>query len=1165
MAQAELIASRYEVIRTLGSGGMGVVYLVEDLRQQRRQMALKTLHAVGDPEAVASFQSEFRNLRGVVHPHIPEMYDFGTIVSSPATGGAPMQYFTSEFVEGQPLHELRDVWEPAQLHEVIVAMARALAFLHGRGMLHRDIKPENVLARLSAEGNLELLKLVDFGLATHMSDPRRSRTVERAVSGTIDYLAPEIINGGAASIASDLYAFGTLLFKLVTGRLPFASTDPIAATKAKTTHEAPPPLHFRPRLSVGLSDLISSLLRLNPAERPASARRVISLLNEREGTEFPFATLETRIAYIRSATSFSNLDARARLTQLKKQLESLNPLPVIVRGPRGLGRVRLIREFASELTIDGQTVRVVTSDGDLDATDPVRVLLVPDDRMVTAAWLHRVLEVACQTGVWCIVGQAKDDPELVELLGRHECIALTPLTVQGTTDALKATFPESVFPDEFARELHEWTVGFPAAIRSTLETFVHEEVLQVGLHGWELQPGHRRFRLHGLVAAYLLEALTRLPKPGRYLLNALALSPAGLPESTLPELAELSSMCDADCAAVAQALIDRGLVGRYDSQLRIASRAVAEVAISSIDDAETNEWHRRLYALWQAQVDSASPDRAWMMLHHDINAGTWQCEAAAAAAVIEQLIDARRIQTARSLLEQALELRPPTPIVDLARTLLARIAFIEGRFEAAVDTLRPLVNDGEVAASADTLELLSRFAMIEEKLGRSDHAEQILQRCQTALPPGQSAEASAVYGTLAWIAFKRGDAEHASRLAEEGLVRVPPDCRDAGHALLLNTVGTLAFYRGDVDAAALAWERCLEVNEAIQDRKGIANMYNNLGVLAAQSGERLRARALWEKCAAIATEINDVHRLAGINNNLGIDALESGQLAEAEEHYLKSLALFRVMKSPREQVATLSNLGELSLYRADFDRAQAYFLEAIALADKIGDAESKLEPLIYFGKLLVRLDEREQAARALDTAKSIAEEIGAKKNLAQALEGLAMLAARAEQFAEAHELLGRAEALMTEDDDPLALIHLHLTVCAAAAAEHKPESVADALQKARKAGESKWDPFAAARTLVYGLLFAREQHDPREMQRLIRKVAVYPDYLWQLHWGLARQLSAGGAVKRALEEYGRGVAVLKSISARLSDDHKQRFLSSPAVSAFKYEAVQLRTQLQEHS
>ena len=126
-------------------------------------------------------------MHGVVHPNIPEVYDFGTL---PPPG--QQLYFTCEFVDGRPLDRLAETWSAPQLHVILVHLCRALAFLHSRGLLHRDIKPQNILGQLDEDGGIALLKLVDFGLAAQRG--QGGETV-----GTIDYMAPEIIAGQPAT------------------------------------------------------------------------------------------------------------------------------------------------------------------------------------------------------------------------------------------------------------------------------------------------------------------------------------------------------------------------------------------------------------------------------------------------------------------------------------------------------------------------------------------------------------------------------------------------------------------------------------------------------------------------------------------------------------------------------------------------------------------------------------------------------------------------------------------------------------------------------------------------------------------------------------------------------------------------------------------------------
>ena len=515
------------------------------------------------------------------------------------------------------------------------------------------------------------------------------------------------------------------------------------------------------------------------------------------------------------------------------------------------------------------------------------------------------------------------------------------------------------------------------------------------------------------------------------------------------------------------------------------------------------------------------------------------------------------------MIETACANNPPPELRRVLDHALGDIEYIESNLAAAAECYARVLHEGRAEIDEETLGIHARYAMVEEKLGHTEQAEALLTRCRERLADGYDPQAGVVFGTLAWIAFKRGEADPARALAEEGLVRVPPKVADAGLALLLNTVATLAFYRGDLDAAAMAWKRCLEVNQAIHDRKGIANMYNNLGVVAAQSGDRLRARTLWEKCEEIAREIHDMHRLAGIYNNLGIDSLETGSLQQAEEYYLKALAMFRVLKSPRDQVELLNNLGELSYYRADYARAQSYWQEAVNLAVSVGDHEGQVEPLVYLGKLLATLEDLEKAETTLSTARDLAHELSVKKGEGQAWEGLAMLHARRGESQQSATALEHAHDVLSEDVDPLAALHLCLTECSIAAGQGDVAGVQQALMQARKVADTKWDPFTAARTLVYGLLFAQEQVDTKERSRILRQLSVYPDFLWKYHWAMGRRMAAEGAVRRALDEYGRGVAVLKAIASRLSEENRKRFLNAPHITAFKSEAIELRKVLNE--
>jgi tetratricopeptide (TPR) repeat protein len=1023
-------------------------------------------------------------------------------------------------------------------------------------LLHRDIKPENVLAKLDANGEFLTIKLVDFGLASHESSGVQD------VSGTIEYLAPELVQGGKASVATDMYALGTLLYRLATGRLPLDAQDPLALAKLRTTAEVPPPLHFRPDLPVGLSDVISAMLRLRPDDRPASARHVIALLNEREGTDFPYETAATSSAYIRSATGVTNVHARERMSALLcVLLKNETPPNLMIVGMNGLGRTRLMADFATDLMLKGVPARWVKRDADLAwGEERPRVALVSIANELSRPELAE--RIANSKDAWWIVAAEASDEPIATALGAVETLHLAPLGLEGVRRFIAATFPENNFPADMAAQVYTYTLGLPGAVHEQLNRLLESETLRIGLAGWELMPGVWEIPVHRHAAQFIEHQLAQLPEPAVWLARAVACTASALPRDVLGNLTLVEQRDEAWRRDAIEGLARIGWMEEQSDGYTLTFAAVARYLQEQLSAEERQELHQKLLVAWTFENMAAHPRQAREVLFQDFHAASWVVSAEDAQATLKAATEAGENAWVRSVVKAGLANHPPRDLWAVMRPALGDLEYIEANLEAAAACYADVLHRGKLAVTPRNAWQFSRYAMIEEKLGHTEHAEEMLIRCLDVLHPGHDANAGAVYGTLAWIAFRRGDAEQARQLAEEGLVRVPPKTLDTGVALLLNTVATLAFYSGDADAAVMAWKRCLEVNEAVRDRKGIANMYNNLGVAAAQSGDRLRARSLWKKCEEIAHEIHDMHRLAGIYNNLGIDSLESGLLPQAEEYYWKALTMFRRLKSPRDQVELLNNLGELSYYRADYARAQAYWQEALNLAASVDDRESQVEPLVYLGKLLSTLEDLEKAETTLTKALNLAHELAVKKGEGQAWEGLAQLHARRGERDQSAAALRNAHTVLTEEVDPLACLHLHLTECAIAAEQGNGPASQNALAQARKVADTKWDPFTAARTLVCGLLFAQEQVDQKERSRLLRQLSVYPDFLWKFHWASGRRLSAEGAIRKALEEYGRGVAVLKAIASRLSADHRERYLNAPHITRFKAEALELRKSLQ---
>src|SRR3954447_14039823 len=256
-----VIAGRYRLVDLLGRGGMSEVWSAED-QELGRKVAIKLLAPNAD---TLRFEREARAVASLGHPNITQLYDYGE------ENGRP--FMVLEYLGGGTLEDRLRSRKPLPDDETLgiaTGVAAGLAQAHARGVVHRDLKPANVLF-----DDERRPKIADFGIA-RMAAGEGTLTEAGTVLGTAAYISPEQAMGEPATPASDVYSFGVLLYRMLTGRLPFESPSAVELLR-RQLHEAPAPVSaLRPDAPPALAALAESALAKDPAARPPDGAALLA-------------------------------------------------------------------------------------------------------------------------------------------------------------------------------------------------------------------------------------------------------------------------------------------------------------------------------------------------------------------------------------------------------------------------------------------------------------------------------------------------------------------------------------------------------------------------------------------------------------------------------------------------------------------------------------------------------------------------------------------------------------------------------------------------------------------------------------------------------------------------------------------------------------------------
>jgi serine/threonine protein kinase/tetratricopeptide (TPR) repeat protein len=281
----DVLARRFKIVSFIAAGGMGQVYEAEDL-ELKESVAVKCMSSgvLRAPRSLHRFRREVNLARKVTHPNVCRIFDLFHHVPNSSQPEVQVAFLSMELLHGESLAsriKREGKIPPAKAMPIIMQLAEGLDAAHRAGIVHRDFKPANVMLVRSANSEGDRAVITDFGVALH-TNPLLAHDTDQSsvfnVAGTPAYMAPEQIEGGRTTPATDIYAFGLVIFEMLTGTRPFSGDTPAAAAAKKLTADTISPKPLMPDLAPEWDAAVVRCLRRSPTARFSSASEVVKAI-----------------------------------------------------------------------------------------------------------------------------------------------------------------------------------------------------------------------------------------------------------------------------------------------------------------------------------------------------------------------------------------------------------------------------------------------------------------------------------------------------------------------------------------------------------------------------------------------------------------------------------------------------------------------------------------------------------------------------------------------------------------------------------------------------------------------------------------------------------------------------------------------------------------------
>jgi predicted ATPase/tRNA A-37 threonylcarbamoyl transferase component Bud32 len=981
----------FEIVGPLGVGGMGEVYHARDTRLER-SVAIKILPAslAKHSDRLQRFELEARSASSLNHPNIVTIYEMGREGTS--------HYIAMELVAGRTLRKLLEagLLPMRQVIDIASQLAEGLTKAHEAGITHRDLKPENVM--ITEDG---LVKILDFGLAKLVAPcgdtdlnitetgtsitsvtSVTSLTTSGVIVGTTGYMSPEQVEGGAIDFRADQFAFGLVLYEMVTGRRAFQRKTVPETLVAILREEAEPTFGLRRDSPAPLCWAIERCLAKKPERRYATTRELAKELTTIRGgfQEMTASPMEARPANLPVARN--GFVGREKEAAAARQL-LLRPdvRLVTMTGPGGIGKTRLSVEIASGLAEEF----------------PAGIHFVPLSPLRYAALISSAI---------------------VQTIGIREA------GEQSALDVLKKYLAESVRAGVLlVLDNFEQLIAAAPLVAELLAVNAHLKILvtsRAALHIY----GEHEFPVPPLAlpdadAATSLEKLAQYSGVALFVQRAVAAKPGfELNRENAAAVAEICARLDGLPLAIELAAARVKVLSPASMLTRLASRL--QLLTGGARDLPQRQQTLRAAMDWSYDLLNAAEQKLFRRL--SVFVGGCNLEG------VEAVCDAR------GDLELDL-LDGMASIVDKSLAQQSESANGESRF-AMLETIREYAAEKLKTSGEEALTKRAHAAyclvLAEEEAGAQSGAKKNEWLERSGL------EHNNFRAALDWLT-ETGDAEWGLRMAAalfrfweareylaEGrdkldrLLRLPKAAPTQARMRAMFAAGILASAQRDYATADTLISESEELARALRDKTGTVIAMNAQAVLKRERQQFVSARELFKECTDLWNELGDQRGVAGTLSNLAGVAKLEGDYERAGSLYKECEAKFRAL-GDREGVAwSLNYQGDVAREQSDVHGARTLYERALAIFWELNDRWGIAGTLADLGGLAREQRDYSTAHSLYRESVKLFQELEHRRGIARLLECFASLAAAQEDAERSLRLAGAAAALRQNIGAPLA-------------------------------------------------------------------------------------------------------------------------------------------------